>query len=254
MMRVRQIAGVLWLPLLLMVLWEGLVSVGVLSPLFFPPPSVLAGTVSDMLADGDLVRHLRATLGRTLRGFLIGTLSGLAVGLLMGSIAFVRRALDPLISAVWASPKLSLLPMLMIIFGVDDAPRIMLIALGCFIVVSLYVLDSVLNVDVAYVELATNYGATRLGVLRWVYLPAVLPAAFTATRLALGRALTLTVSVELVSSPEGLGNMIFLAWQGFTTDRLYIGIALAAGMGLLFHTSLRLLESRLITWRTGAAR
>jgi ABC-type nitrate/sulfonate/bicarbonate transport system permease component len=82
-----------------------------------------------------------------------------------------------------------------------------------------------------------------------VYLPAVSPAVFTATRLALGRALTITVSVELVNSQEGIGHMIFLAWQSFMTERLYIGIITTAGMGMLFHAVLRYLERRLITWR-----
>jgi ABC-type nitrate/sulfonate/bicarbonate transport system permease component len=213
---------------------------------------MLAGTIGEMLDDGELWRHLQATVGRMFRGFAIGSLAGLSCGLLMGAVAFIRRSLDPLISALWASPKLTLLPMLMIIFGVEDAPRIILIAAGCFIVVALHTLDAVRMVDPSYVELAANYGAGRAAILRRVYLPAVMPAVFTANRLALGRALTLTVSVELVSSPEGLGSMIFLAWQSFMTDRLYIGIMVTAGMGMLFHTSLRLVEGRLITWRGDA--
>lgn len=251
LLKTRNTAFAIWLPLVLILSWEGLVAAGILDALFFPPPSALVQVVAEMIRDGELPRHLQATLSRMFQGFAVGTIAGLGCGLLMGAIPFVRRSLDPLVSALWASPKLTLLPMLIIIFGVGSAPRIILVALGCFIVVALHAVDAVRSVDPAYVELAKNYGADRVAVLHKVYLPAVLPAVFTATRLALGRALTITVSVELINSQEGLGHMIFLAWQSFMTERLYIGIIVTASMGMLFHAVLRYLEDRLIAWRGG---
>ncbi len=248
-MKLRRVAIVIWLPAVLLIAWEALVAVGVLDPLFFPSPSTLVRTAAEMIRDGELPRNLQATLGRTFQGFALGTLSGLLCGLLMGAIPFVRRSLDPLISALWASPKLTLLPMLIIIFGVGSAPGAILVALGCFIVVALHTVDAVRSVDPAYVEVARNYGANHGAVLRKVYLPAILPSAFTATRLALGRALTIAVSVELINSSDGLGHMIYLAWQGFMTERLYIGIIVTASTGMLFHAVLRYLEHRLIVWK-----
>ncbi|MBK9168992.1 MAG: ABC transporter permease [Bryobacterales bacterium] len=239
----------LWLPAVLLVSWQVLADQGVLNAVFFPPPATLAATAVEMLREGELQRHILATLRRATEGFAVGVLAGMVAGLGMGASPFVRRSLDPLISAVWASPKLSLLPMLILLLGIGDTPRIVLIALGCFIVVSLHLVDAVRGIHPAYVELARNYGAGRAALLRRVYLPAVTPAAFTAVRLAFGRALTLAISVELVSSPEGLGNLIFMAWQGLLTERLYVAVGVAAGLGVFFHATLRWLERRLITWR-----
>lgn len=237
-----------WLPVVLLGSWQILASVGALNPIFFPPPSILLSTASDMLREGELQRHVLATLRRTFEGFSLGVTAGLAAGLAMGSSAFIRRSLDPLIAALWASPKLSLLPMLMILLGIGDAPRIVLIALGCFIVVSLQVVDSIGSIQRGYVEVAKNYGAGRVALLRRVYLPAVTPAAFTSLRLAFGRALTLTVSVELISSPDGLGTLIFHAWQGLLTERLYVAIGVTAALGMLSHKVLRWMERRYVPW------
>jgi len=238
-----------WSPLAIIAAWELLSSTRVLEPLFFPAPSTLVQTGSEMIQTGELQRHLQTTLKRMLQGFVLGTTSGIVCGLAMGAIPVVRHALDPLISALWTSPKLTLLPMLIIIIGIGEAPKILLIAVGCFIVVALYTLDGVRGVNRGYVDLARNYGANHLAILRKVYLPAVSPAVFTATRLALGRALTLTVSVELLNSREGLGYLVYVAWQSFRIDRLYIAVVLTAGLGMLFHVSLCALEKRLLTWR-----
>jgi len=88
-----------------------------------------------------------------------------------------------------------------------------------------------------------------------VYLPASLPQVFTGLRLAMGRALVITISVELVGAQNGLGSMIWMTWQTFATEKLYIGVISAATLGALFHNGLRMLEARLIPWgnRVGRA-
>ena len=94
-----------------------------------------------------------------------------------------------------------------------------------------------------------NYGATRRSLVRAVYLPACLPQVFTGLRLALANALVVAVACELVSPSTGLGSMIWLAWQTFATERLYIAILLTAVLGVLLHQALRILEKRVIPWK-----
>ncbi len=244
-----KVFSLVWSPLAILSSWQLLSGSGILDPLFFPPPLELLESAGEMIRSGELTRHLAATLSRMIQGFAYGTSVGVLCGVAMGAFPTIRHALDPLISALWASPKLTLLPMLIIIVGIGDAPKIILISLGCFILVALHTLDGMRAVNPAYLSLARNYGASSFAVWRKVYLPAISPAVFTAARLALGRALTLTVSVELVNSAEGIGYLVFTAWQGFNMDRLYIAIVITAGMGMFFHASLRLLEKRLIVWR-----
>jgi ABC-type nitrate/sulfonate/bicarbonate transport system permease component len=252
-MRLRRIALGIWLPVLIIGLWQVLASRRVLNPLFFPAPTEILAAGWTMLRSGELGAQVGATLLRMATGSAIGALCGLACGLAMGVAEPVRRSLEPIVSALNSTPKLALLPMLMLLTGVGETARILPIALTCFIVLAMHGLDAVRGVNQAYVELAHNYGAGRRAMLRRVYLPASLPRIFTGLRLALGRALVITISVELVSSTNGLGSMIWMAWQTFSTDKLYIGVITAALFGALFHNGLERIETRLIPWGGRAA-
>jgi ABC-type nitrate/sulfonate/bicarbonate transport system permease component len=166
----------------------------------------------------------------------------------MGAVGPIRRTVEPVVSALNSTPKLALLPMLMLFTGVGEISRLVPIALTSFVVLAMHGLDAVRGVNKAYVELARNYGANRAALLRRVYLPASLPQVFTGLRLSLGRALVITISVELVGAQNGLGSMIWMAWQTFSTEKLYIGVISTALIGAVFHNGLLSLETRLIPW------
>ncbi|MBN1566318.1 MAG: ABC transporter permease [Acidobacteria bacterium] len=238
----------LWLPVLLLAAWEAGSRLGLLNHLIFPPPSALFHAAQDMIARGELQKHLTATLTRIFLGFLIGSFSGLGCGVIMGIVPWIRRSIEPIISGAYATPKLSLLPMIMLFMGVGEPARVFLIAVGCFVLMAMQGLDALRNVNKRYVEMALNYGASRTMIIRKVYLPASLPQMFTGFRIALGRALTITIALELVSCPDGVGSMIWIAWQTFYTEKLYIGVILSAALGTLLHFSLRRLETRLAPW------
>jgi NitT/TauT family transport system permease protein len=257
MSRVRQnrfhrVALSIWLPVAILATWQLLGSLRLLNPLFFPAPSFLMVSGWQMFNTGELGRQVGATLTRMLAGCVLGVVIGLGCGLLMGAVAPVRRSLEPMISALNSTPKLALLPMLMLFVGIGETARIVPIALTSFVILAMHGLDAVRGVDRAYVEMARNHGAGRRALLRRVYLPASLPQVFTGLRLALGRTLVITVSVELVGAENGLGNMIWMAWQTFATEKLYIGVFTAAALGVLFHNGLLILEKRLLPWQNRA--
>lgn len=247
-MKLRNTVLALWLPVGVLVLWQALASRHVLNALFFPAPTVVLAAAWEMLISGEFSSQVGATLTRMFTGVAIGALAGLACGLAMGAAAPVRRSLEPVISALNATPKLAVLPMLMLFTGVGETARIVPIALSCFIQLAVHGLDAVRSVNQAYAEMARNYGAGRCAMLRRVYLPTSLPQIFTGLRLALGRALVLTISVEMLSSTNGLGSMIWMAWQTFSTDKLYVSVFAAAVLGVLTHNGLRWVEARLIPW------
>lgn len=239
----------LWLPVALLIVWQALAGLRWLDVLFFPPPSVIAAAAVRMAQSGELWRHLGATLARMSVGLIIGSVLGVPFGILLATAARMRRAAEPFVSALNSMPKLTLLPMLMLFFGIGEAPRLLLIATGCFLTMAIQSMDAVANMNRAFVELAVNYGANRAALWRKVYAPSALPQVFTGLRLALGRALTLAVSVELVSSEKGLGSLIWMAWQTFSIDKLYVGVALAAALGMTLHLGIKRLEAYFVPWR-----
>ncbi len=245
----RRVALGLWLPLLGVSCWQWASVSGLLDPLFFPPPSALAVREAGMVASGELPGHIRATLVRALGGFALGGSAGLVFGLVMGASRRLRASSEPLLSALFATPKLSLFPMLLLVFGIGDTAKIALIALSTFILVAFHGLDAVLNINKTFVEMAVNYGARRRDLLRLVYLPACLPQVFTGLRLALTRALVSAISVELINASDGLGSLIWISWQTLATDRLYVAISTCAALGVLLHHALRRLEAALIPWK-----
>ncbi len=239
----------LWVPVAFLLTWQAVVWLRMLDPIFFPPPTRLLEVGASLAANGELVRDLAATLSRCAVGFAIGASLGLVWGVLMGFWAPLRRAFEPVINALYTTPKMTLLPLLMLLVGVGNSARLSLVALGVFLIVVINTVDGVRNVDPHYVELAVNYGANQRNVIRHVYLPASLPAVFTGLRLGLGRALVTTITIELVSSTDGLGAMVWRAWQTFTPEKLYVGVLLSACLGMLFHNILRAAERRLSPWR-----
>ena len=238
-----------WLPIFILVVWEVLAARHVLDTLFFPAPTTLLATFGRVIGNGELPKHVHATFTRMATGFLIGSTLGVGLGLLLGAWKKVRQSLEPLISALYSTPKLALFPMLMLFLGVGDASRVTLIALGTLIFTAIHAQDAVRNLNPAYVEMAVNYGARGRALFRNVYLPACLPQIFTGLRLALGRALVITVSVELLGSNEGLGSMIWLSWQTFATERLYVAVMVTGTLGALLHAALLRVERRLVPWK-----
>jgi len=167
--------------------------------------------------------------------------------------AVLRKATEPLISFLYSTPRLTLLPMVMLLVGVNNTARILLVAMGTALLIIIQISDAVRAVNRDYVDLAVNYGAGPLAVIRKVYLPACLPQGFTALRLAFSRALVLTISVELLNCDDGVGSMIWNAWQTFAIEKLYVSIALAGALGLLFQWLFRELERRMTPWKEQAA-
>jgi ABC-type nitrate/sulfonate/bicarbonate transport system permease component len=239
----------LWIPAALIAAWELAVRLSFLDALFFPAPSKLFVTAWNMLRRGDLTAAIWLTLARTGAGFLIGALAGIGCGVAMGGMTIVRRALAPLVAILYNSPKLTLLPMLMILAGTGETPRLILIAASAFLLVVMHTHDGIESLNPHYVELAIDLGATRRQLFRHVYLPASLPQIFTGLRLGMGRALGVAISCELLTGSGGLGGLVLRSWRTFAMEELYVAVIAAALLGASVHGTLKLLESRLLPWR-----
>lgn len=232
----------------ILLLWELCGRFGLLNPLFFPVPSLIAVAFLTMIADGEIQANLSITLLRVFAGFLIGTIPGIIIGLLMGASEKIRLLLDPLVAATYPIPKLAIFPLLMIIFGIGEFSKIMAIAIGCFFIVLINAMAGVKNINKVYFEVAKNYGASKGQLFTRVILPASLPMVFTGIRLALGMSLIVVVGVEFVSANYGIGAIIWNGWETFEIEKLYVGIFLCAILGILFTVVLKRIEARITPW------
>jgi NitT/TauT family transport system permease protein len=247
--RVREAAVSLASPAAFLLLWEVASRAGWLSRLFFPAPSSILATLARMIGSGELWLHLSVSLRRVAVGFGLGVVPALVLGLAMGWSARVRVVFEPLIAALMPIPKLIVLPIIMVIFGVGEPSKIVLVAVGAFFPVVINSAAGVTGVRRVYFEVARNYGATRWQKFWRVVLPGSLPMVFAGLRLAFGMALLMVVASEFVAARQGIGALIWLSWETLRTDRLYAGIVSWSIVGLLSSAGLGALQRTIIRWR-----
>lgn len=242
-----------WLSLLIFVTllagWELSVYLGWISALFFPAPTTIARTFVEQLANGELFEAVWVTFGRLVPGLLSGGLIGIVLGAWMGWSHTVRLVADPFVAAFHPVPKISILPLVMIIFGIGETSKIILIAIAAFFPLLLNTMTAVRQINPLHLEVAHHYGARGIKLFRRVIFPASLPLILTGVRLALNAALVVTIAVELLSAYTGLGALIWLAWETLRTEELYVALFTTALIGIGFNWLLQVCERKLIYWK-----
>src|SRR5438132_12486173 len=183
-------------PLLLIALWEGLVRIRILDARFFPAPSSIVGTFAGLIASGELLLHAGASLKRVLLGFLVGGVPALTLGLAMGLSRWARAALNPCSAATHPLPKSAILPQVLLIFGLGDASKVALVAIGVFYLVLINTMAGVLNIQPIFLDVGRNFAASRLQVFRTIALPGALPLTFAGLRRRLAMPLACIVITE----------------------------------------------------------
>lgn len=236
-------------PVLLLGLWEVLVRLRVLDARFFPAPSAIVGTFTAVLASGELLQHMGASLQRVLLGFAVGAGLALVLGLVMGLSRWARAALNPIIAATYPLPKSAILPLVMLIFGLGDASKVALVAIGVFYLVLINTMAGVLGIPSIFFDVGRNLGASRLQMFRTIALPGALPFIFAGLRLGLGLGFILIVIAEIVGARSGIGYMIWQAWTVFQVERMYVGLVVIAALGWLAAVVLNGLERMMVPWK-----
>jgi NitT/TauT family transport system permease protein len=229
---------------------EAAARTGLVKPLFFPAPSAIVSSSLDMMADGTLQQNAQATVVRVCLGLLLGGLPGMLLGLLMGWSPRLRAVVDPLVAAAHPVPKIAILPLIMIMFGIGEAPKIVVAAMGAFFPVVINTMVGVRQIHPIHFEVAKNYGASRRKVFTRVVLPGSLPMILTGLLLAANVTLLLTISVEMVSANTGLGAMIWAAWETMRVEELYVSLAIITLFGIGVHLVLERLTRALVPWRS----
>lgn len=213
-----------------------------------PPPSEIARTLWQLLHDG-LWAHIGVSLARVASGFLIGSVLGLGVAVLVGLNRRIEAYVDPSLQALRNVPSLAWVPLLLLWFGIDETPKITMIALGAFFPVYLNVVSGLRNVDRKLIEVGEIHGLGTWALARRILLPASLPSVFTGLRTALGLAWMFLVAAELIAAARGLGYLLSDGRETSRPDVVIAAIFLIALLGKLSDSLLHAAEVRSLRWR-----
>lgn len=236
-------------PLGLLVIWEVLVRVHLLDSRFFPTPTTILATMWEMIKSGILFSDLQISLYRIFGGFLLGAIPGLVIGLTMGLFPLVRIILDPIIAATYPIPKLALMPLIMILLGLTELEKMVIIALGTFFLVLINTVAGVVNLDKIYMDVAKNYGASKKDYYLTVALPGALPMIFAGMKLGMGMALLLIVAAEMNGASSGIGYRIWESYSIFNIPEMFVSFIVMSLLGYIFTVALDELERFIIPWK-----
>ncbi|MCC3302139.1 MULTISPECIES: ABC transporter permease [unclassified Arthrobacter] len=236
-------------PVLLLALWEVAARNGALDARLFTPPSLIAEQAWKMTLSGELWQHTSATMGRLLLGFVLGAVTGILAGLLMGVWRPVRAALGPTFTALYALPKIAIVPLLLLIFGLTETPKVLSVAISVFFVMQINTLAGIVQIDSRVLEAARAYKASGLKLFRYVLLPGATPAIMTGLRVAAGMSVIVITAVEFVASNNGLGYLIWNSWQLFQPSKMYVGLIVVSLVGAAVTALIILLERAALPWK-----
>ncbi len=235
---------------LLIAVWEAGSRAGIISDIVLPAPSEAFEAFRHLIETGLLWKHLGYSLYRLLIGWICGTALGITVGLAIGLFSIARAALQPLVSALFPIPKIALLPLFVIWFGIGEGSKVATILFGTFFPTVIATYGGVDNVDRGLIRMGQSFGLAWSSIVRKIIIPGALPAILSGFRVSAAIAIVLLVAAEMIAAEFGVGAYILLAGSLMATDQLIAGVALLSVMGLSFAWAIGRAEKALLNWRT----
>ena len=236
-------------PFLLLAIWEFVARVHLVDVRFFPPPSSIARTFWDLLVSGELEINTAMSLSRVVIGFVLGAVPGVLLGVCMGLFPMVRAAAKSIIAVTYPIPKLAILPLILLIFGLGETSKYVVIAIAVFFPVAINTMVGVLGIEKIYVDVGRNFGASKLMFFGAIAIRGAMPTIMAGMRIAWSTALLLIVAAEFVGADTGLGAMIWQAWQIFAIKEMFAGLIVIALLGYLSFILLDWIERRVVPWK-----
>ena len=222
------------------------------APLFLPSPAAVWDTFLTLTRNGyqghTLWYHLGISLFRFGVAFVLTVLTAVPIGLWMGMNETVKAVLDPPIEITRPMPKLALLPLLIIWFGIGEVSKIVIIMLALFPILSISAMQAVRGVGLRKVQAALALGASRGLIFRRVIFPASLPGIFTSIRVCIGLGVTMLVGAEMIATTAGIAFMAMSASDFLLTNVVLVGALIMAALGYVLDLLARALENRIVHW------
>ncbi|MBI4013742.1 MAG: ABC transporter permease [Candidatus Rokubacteria bacterium] len=232
---------------LLLLAWEGGVRAGWLDPLFVPAPSAVARALGEIGPEAS--RLLGETLGKALLAYALSVTLGVGAGLVIGAVRDLHDVVNPFLVALYAIPKILVLPWILLIFGLGVTPAVVYGVLQGFFPVCLLVAGGVRDIERQPLVVARSMGATTWQVYRKVILPAVLPAVLAGMRLAIVFCLLGVLVVEMFGGIRGVGFLLTTLANAFRAAELFAATALVSVLSVAVVLALEALNRRLSRWR-----
>ena len=237
----------------LLAAWTLVTALGWIKPLFLPSPAAVFQQFHEYLTgaanDKPLWQHFVASVGRVFAAFALAVLTAVPVGIAMGMSRVARGIFDPPIEFYRPLPPLSYLPLIIIWFGIDELPKVLLIYLSCFAPLALAARSGMKGASQEQINAAYSMGASYAQVIRHVILPSALPEILVGMRIAIGFGWTTLVAAEMVAANVGLGQMVLNASNFLRTDIVIMGIVVIGAVAYLFDLLMRWVERRLVPWK-----
>ena len=237
----------------LLVVWALVTNMGWIKPIFLPSPQAVFQQFYEYLTgqanDKPLWQHFLASMLRVFSAFLLACVTAIPVGIAMGMSRWARGIFDPPLEFYRPLPPLAYLPLIIIWFGIDELPKVLLIFLSCFAPLALAARSGMRSASQEQINAAYSMGASYMQVIRHVILPSALPDILVGMRIAIGFGWTTLVAAEMVAANMGLGQMVLNASNFLRTDIVIMGIIVIGVVAYLFDLLMRWLERRLVPWK-----
>lgn len=230
--------------------WQLLAVYGRVNPLVFSSPVAVVARLYDLFFIHRIIYpDLLASGEEAAVGILLAFVVGVPLGVLMGTFPVVRETLDPLLMALYASPIVAFLPLIIIWFGVGLASKVLFVFFGAVFVFIVNLESGVEGVDRGLLETVHSFGASNWAAFVKVTLPSCLPFLIAAVRLAIGRVLILVFVAEMFAATRGIGYFTMQAGATYDTTDVFVGVAILAATGVILTQALRAVEVRVMRWR-----
>ena len=239
----------LLVPLLLVVVWQTIASLGIVNDFVLPSPTAVLQAYVELWQAGDLQAALHISLWRAGLGFLIGGGAGLLLGLAAGLSRRAERGYDALLQMLRTIPFIALVPIFVVWFGIGETSKIALIVGASVTPMYLSVYHAIRGIDGKLAELGRAFHLSRRHYIRLIVLPMALPGILVGARYAAAAALLALVAAEQINASAGIGFILNNANQFQRTDIILAGILIYAVLGILVDTALRQIENRVLSWR-----
>lgn len=262
-----QLKGV-WVPVIVILVWEAVVRAGWVNPQVLPAPSAVLikwyqylmpleeydpsqGSKFAWYFSGELVRDMWESFYRVLMGFVIGAGLALPLGLLMGASKHIYDYMNPLIQVLRPIPPIAYIPLAILWFGLGNPPAVFLIALGAFFPVLMNTIVGVRAVDSIYIRAGKNLGAGSFLMFRKIIVPAAMPYILSGVRIGIGTGFICMIVAEMIAVNNGLGYRILEAREYFWSDKIIAGMFSIGLLGLAIDTVVSRLNNYLLRWHRG---
>ncbi|MDR1976637.1 MAG: ABC transporter permease [Campylobacteraceae bacterium] len=247
-MRFADFVWYLALPILILALWKGADVAGYIVPYTMPPPEDVYFTAVEFFKDGTLKEHIIASVIRVGEGFSIALVLALTFGVLIGLFRRFEMFTDIILQILKPIPPIAWIPLAILWFGIGEASKIYIIAIGAFFPILVNTVEGIKNIDKRYLELARVYEASKLRTIRRVILPGALPFIMTGVRLGLGMGWICVVAAELIAANRGIGYMLMDGRSLSRPDMVILGMVAIGVIGKFMDDVLRYISKRIVRW------